>query len=149
MRRFIGMPRADDLGSARGVIPADAIDASIADRVVNRRDSIAFLDRHAGPIGFHARAERLDAPRHLVSRHHAAPPELALPHMHFGTAYVGLSHGSEQAACRSGGKIVFVEINFVGSGNEGDATFHCFAPKGGDGPGFIPDEKNVKPAILD
>src|SRR5208337_5434555 len=36
MRRLVGMPRAKHLGRARRVIPADTVDASIADRVVNR-----------------------------------------------------------------------------------------------------------------
>ena len=89
------MARADDLGGAGGMIAGDAVRASIAYGVVNRRDSIAFLDRHAGPIFVDAVAERLDAAAHLVTGHHAAASELSLPHMHFGTTDIGLSYGGD------------------------------------------------------
>src|ERR1700682_1170157 len=92
------MPRADDLGGAGRMIARDTIRASIADSVVDRRDSIAFLDRNACPIGAQARAERLDSPAHFVTGHDPAPSELALPHMYFGTANVGLSNRRDKSA---------------------------------------------------
>src|SRR5258708_15402104 len=123
MRRLIGMPRTDDLGGARRMIPADAVHASIAHRIVDRRDPIAFLYRHACPIRAYARAERLDAPAHLMPRHHAAPPELALPHMHFRAAYVGLRDGRNETASGRRGDVILVEFNFVCRGDERDTTF--------------------------
>ena len=128
MRRLVGMARAHHLGRACGVIAADAVDASIADGVVNRRDSIAFLDRHPRPVGAHARAERLDAPAHLMPRHHAALAELALPHMHFGTAYVGLRDRRDDPTGGRRRNVVLVKFNLVSGRNKRDATFHCITP---------------------
>src|SRR5258705_8927289 len=51
MRRLIRMPRADDLGGAGRMIPCDAVRTSIAYGVIDRRDSVAFLDWHTRPIG--------------------------------------------------------------------------------------------------
>src|SRR6267378_2816437 len=109
MRRLVRMPRANDLGSAGRMIPGDTIRASIADGVIDRRDSIAFLDRHARPIGAQPNPERLDPPTHLMTGHDPAPSELALPHMHFRTANVGLSNRRNQSASNRRRNLVFMK----------------------------------------
>src|SRR5208282_1705708 len=118
VRRFVGMPSANGLRGAGRMMPRDAVRASIAHRVVNRRDAIPFLDRLAREIVLHSLAERMHHAAHLVAGHDAALAELAFPHMHFGAAYVGLRDLGDETTGGRLGNIVLVEFDLVRARNE-------------------------------
>src|SRR5579872_5372833 len=137
VRRLIRMARADSLRGARRMLAGNAIRASIAHRVVNRRDAIAFLDWLAGEIRLGPLAERMHHATHLVSRHNAASPaEFAPPHMHLGAAYVGLGDLGDETSGGRLGNVVFAKFDFVRAWNKTDFSFHGFP--------FALARKNVK-----
>src|SRR5271154_4152728 len=132
VRCIVRMASAYHLVEAGGLVPTNAIGTAVANAIVNRRDTIACLDRLARPINLNAVAQCQYPPTHLVARHGAvSSAELPPPHMHLRAAYVGLCNLGENAAgwrCRD---VVFMEINLVGGGDERDSTLHNDSPRSG------------------
>src|SRR5215472_8438700 len=125
MRGHIGMRHAQAPADASRMITGHAIVASVAHRVIDRRDAVANFYRNAGPVLAHALTEGVDYSAHLMARHHSAPPQnLTLPHVDFGAADVGLGNFGHHSAGEGIGNIVLEELKFMVFGNECDCTFH-------------------------
>src|SRR5690349_13733503 len=113
MWRFIRMASADEFVEARGLVSAHAIHASIAYRVIDRRDAVAGLDRSSSPVGFDTLAERHHASAHLMTRHGpVAAAEFTAPHVDLGATHVRLSHIEDKTSCGRRGNFIFVKFDF-------------------------------------
>jgi hypothetical protein len=143
MRRLVGMSMPHHVVEARGLISRHAVHTAVAYDIGNRRDAITGLDRGPGPIGHDPVAKRRDAPAHLMTRHDpAVASDLALPHMDFGAAHVGLGHLGYQCARLRRGNLVLMKLECVRAGDESDFTDHNAVPVWARGLSSL-DERSV------